>query len=73
MIKLSPGRPVARALAGLGLLVTAISIGLAALPPEDAADPGLVVGKVVGSCVGLLLLGALLYARSRGRMSAGGG
>ena len=73
MIKLSPGRPLARALAVLGFLVTLVSIVLAALPPEDAGDPGLVVGKVVGSCAGLLLLGALLYARSRSRMSAGGG
>ena len=73
MFKLSPGRPLARGLAVLGFLVTAVSIVLAALPPEDAGDPGLVVGKVVGSCAGLLLLGALLYARSRSRLSAGGG
>jgi glutamate:GABA antiporter len=67
MIKLARGRLVARALAALGLIVTAISIVLAALPPEDAEDPGLVVGKVVGSCAALLVVGALLYARGRRR------
>ncbi len=73
MIKLARGRPIARALAAIGFLVTAISIVLAALPPADADNPGLVVGKVVGSSVALLLIGALLYARSRGRISPGGG
>jgi len=73
MIKLARGRPIARGLAAIGFLVTAISIVLAALPPADADNPGLVVGKVVGSSVALLLIGALLYARSRGRISRGGG
>lgn len=65
MIKLGRGRPVAQALAGLGLAVTAISIALAALPPEDSTRPGLAVIKVVGSSLALVVVGAALFARSR--------
>lgn len=64
MIKLARGRRLARGLAGLGFLVTAISIALACVPPDDATDPALAVVKVVGSSAGLLVLGALLYLRS---------
>ncbi len=67
MIKLARGRPVARALAGLGFLVTAISIALACVPPDDAGDAALAVVKVIGSSAGLLVVGALLYLRSRRR------
>ena len=67
MIKLSRGRALARALAALGFAVTFISIALACVPPDDATDPALAVIKVVGSSVGLLVLGALLYRRSRRR------
>ncbi|HUS67417.1 MAG TPA: APC family permease [Kofleriaceae bacterium] len=65
MIKLGRGRPVGRALAGLGLTVTAISIALAALPPEGSTRPALAVLKVVGSSAALVAVGAALVARSR--------
>ena len=61
------GRPVAIVLASVGLATTAISIVLAALPPEDSTDPPLAVAKVVGSGVALLAVGALLFARARRR------
>lgn len=61
MIKLARGRVIARLLAGLGLVVTAISIALACVPPEDSDDPALAVIKVVGSSAALLAIGGLLY------------
>ena len=67
MIKLARRRFIAQLLAGLGLVVTAISIALACVPPDDAGDPALAVVKVIGSSAGLLIAGALLYLRSRRR------
>jgi hypothetical protein len=51
----------ARAIAAVGLAVTLLSIGLAAIPPPDAQDPVLAVIKVVGGSVVLVVLGTLLY------------
>jgi len=60
-------RPLAIALAVLGLAVTAVAIVLATLPPEDSTDPALAVVKVVGSTVGLVVVGAGLFALGRRR------
>ncbi len=68
VIKLGGSRLVGRLLAGLGFAVTGISIALAAVPPEDSENPALAVGKVVGSSVALLAIGALLYVLARARM-----
>jgi amino acid transporter len=53
-----------RALAALGLAVTAASIVLAAMPPEGTADPALAVIKVVGSSVALVAVGLWIYLRA---------
>lgn len=58
-------RPGARVVAGLGLAVTLLSIGLAAIPPPGAPDPGIAVIKIVGGSAMVVVLGAVLYARSR--------
>jgi amino acid transporter len=63
-------RPHARAIAAVGLAVTLLSIGLAAIPPPDAPGPGLAVIKVVGGSVVLVVLGMLLYARAWKRTSS---
>ncbi|HKA87502.1 MAG TPA: APC family permease [Haliangiales bacterium] len=63
-LRVPGGRPVAILLASVGLATTAISIVLAALPPEGSTDPALAVVKVVGSGVGLLALGVLLFGRA---------
>jgi glutamate:GABA antiporter len=55
----------ARALGALGLAITLLSIGLAAMPAPDAPSPVLSTVKVVGGSVLLLALGALLYRRGR--------
>lgn len=65
MIKVARGRTLARLLAALGLAVTAISIVLAALPPEDSTSAALSVVKVVGSSAALVVVGVFLFARSR--------
>jgi glutamate:GABA antiporter len=58
-------RPGARVIAAIGLGVTLFSIGLAAIPAEDAEDPTLAMVKVIGGSVFLLLAGALLWSRRR--------
>jgi amino acid transporter len=73
MIKLGSRRAIARVFAGLGIATTAISIALAAVPPEDSDNPALAVGKVVGSSLALLAVGVLLYAAGRARMKPRGG
>ncbi len=65
IIRVPGGRPVAILLASVGLATTAISIVLAALPQEDSTDPVLAVVKVVGSGVGLVGVGVLLFGRAR--------
>ena len=62
-------RPHARAIAVVGLAVTLLSIGLAAIPPPDDPRPVLAVVKIVGGSVVLMVLGALLYARTGKRAS----
>ncbi len=61
------GRVMAVLVGALGLGTTAISIGLAALPPEGSAHPVLAVVKVAGSSAALVAVGTLIYARGRAR------
>ncbi|HEY3215530.1 MAG TPA: APC family permease [Candidatus Eisenbacteria bacterium] len=65
VIRVPGGRPAAVLLAALGLTTTAISIVLAAIPPQDAGNPGLAVLKVVGASALLVVAGTILYARGR--------
>jgi amino acid transporter len=65
VIRVPGGRPAAVFLATLGLLTTAVSIVLAAFPPDDAGDPALAVLKVVGASVLLVVAGSALYLRGR--------
>lgn len=59
----------ARALAGLGLAVTLLSIGLACIPAPDSSDPVMSRVKIVGGSVALMALGAAVYWRARSRAS----
>jgi glutamate:GABA antiporter len=65
VMRVPGGRPVAIALASLGFLVTAISIVLACVPPDDEPDKMLAVIKVVGSSVVLVAVGAVIYFLGR--------
>jgi glutamate:GABA antiporter len=69
VIRVTGGRPVAVALAVLGFITTAISIGLALVPAADEPNKVLAVTKVAGLTVLLVLAGAVVYwmaRRSRG-------
>lgn len=59
------GRRVAIALAATGFAVTAISIVLACIPPDDEPNKTLAVVKVAGASVALVAIGAAVYAVGR--------
>jgi glutamate:GABA antiporter len=67
VIRVPGGRPVAVALATLGLSVTTISIALALIPAEDEPDKLLAVAKVAGLTILLVAGGALVYFLGRRR------
>jgi amino acid transporter len=68
-----PGGPAGAVfLATLGFATTAISIGLALLPPAGTPNPALAVLKVGLPNAALVGLGALLYLRGRARRAAPG-
>jgi glutamate:GABA antiporter len=65
-----PGGPrAATALAALGFVVTAISIVLACVPPDDEPNKMLAVVKVVGSSAVLVGIGVLVYAMGKRRQA----
>ncbi len=65
VIRVPGGRGVARALAVLGFVVTAVSIVLACVPPDDEPNKVLAVVKVVGSSAALVGIGAVVYRMGR--------
>jgi amino acid transporter len=66
-----PGGPaVAKAVAALGFLTTAVSIVLACVPADDEPRKALAVVKVVGSSVALVAIGAGVYLAGRRRLDA---
>ena len=67
VIRVPGGRPVATVAAGVGFLVTAVSIVLSCVPEQAEPDKPLFVIKVVGSSVALVALGALVYVTGRRR------
>ena len=61
-----PGGPaVAKTLAAIGFVVTAISIVLACIPPDEEPAKILAVVKVVGASVALVAMGAVVYLMGR--------
>lgn len=65
VIRLPGGKPVSICLASLGLITTLISIVLAVIPAPDEADKKLAVLKVVGSSLGLVVIGVAVYSIGR--------
>jgi amino acid transporter len=59
------GKPVAIALAGLGLASTAVTIVLSAIPAEDEPNKLLAVAKVVGGCIVLMGAGVVVFLLER--------
>jgi hypothetical protein len=67
VIRVPGGRPVAIGLAGLGLMTTIISIGLALIPAEDDPNKPLAVSKIAGLTILLVAAGGLVYYLGRRR------
>jgi amino acid transporter len=72
VMRVPGGKAVAVALASLGFFVTAVSIVLACIPPDEEPNKGLAVAKVVGSSLVLVGIGVLVYLLGRRRADGGG-
>ncbi len=70
VIRVPGGAGVARAVAALGFLTTAVSIVLACVPPDDEPRKMLAVVKVVGSSLALVLIGVAVYVAGRRSLDA---
>ena len=73
VMRIPGGRPVAIAMALLGLLTTVISSVLACIPPDDEANKVFAVIKLLGSSACLVGIGALIYwmGKRRARLKMG--
>ena len=71
VMRVPGGKPVAVVIAALGFLVTAVSIVLACIPPDEEPNKSLAVFKVVGSSLVLVGIGAVVYLLGRRRAGAG--
>jgi amino acid transporter len=67
VIRVPGGKPAAIALASLGFIVTAVSIVLSCVPPDDEPHKMLAVVKVVGASLVLIVIGAVVYWLGRRR------
>jgi amino acid transporter len=61
VIRVPGGPAVAKVLASLGFLVSAIAIVLACVPADDEPYKMFAVVKIVGSSVALVAIGAMIY------------
>jgi glutamate:GABA antiporter len=71
VMRVPGGKPVAVALASLGFFVTAVSIVLACIPPDEEPNKSLAVIKVVGLSMVLVGIGVVVYLLGRRRAGAG--
>ena len=67
VMRVPGGKPAAIALASIGFFVTAVSIVLACIPPDDEPNKTLAVVKVVGLSLVLIGIGAIVYLLGRRR------
>jgi hypothetical protein len=67
VMRVPGGSSAAIALASIGFLVTAISIVLACIPPDEEPNKLLAVVKVVGASAALVAAGAIVYVAGRSR------
>jgi glutamate:GABA antiporter len=67
VIRVPGGRVVATALASMGFVVTAVSIVLSCMPPDEEPDKTLFVVKVVGASLALVGIGVVVYLLGRRR------
>ena len=71
VMRVPGGKPVAILLAATGFIVTAVSIVLACIPPDEEPNKTLAVVKVVGSSAVLVAIGAVVYMLGRRRARSG--
>jgi glutamate:GABA antiporter len=71
VMRVPGGKGVAIFLASLGFVVTAVSIVLACIPPDEEPNKTLAVVKVVGSSLVLVAIGAVVYLLGRRRAMSG--
>ncbi len=71
VMRVPGGKLVAIALAATGFIVTAVSIVLACIPPDEEPDKMFAVVKVVGSSAVLVGIGAVVYMLGRRRARSG--
>lgn len=71
VMRVPGGRPVAILVAAVGFIVTAVSIVLACVPPDEEPDKMFAIVKVVGSSLVLVGIGAVVYLLGRRRAGSG--
>jgi amino acid transporter len=71
VMRVPGGTPAAIALASVGFVVTALSIVLACIPPDEEPNKMLAVVKVVGASLALVGIGAVVYLLGRHRARSG--
>lgn len=71
VMRVPGGKPVAILVAAVGFIVTAVSIVLACIPPDEEPDKMFAVVKVVGSSLVLVGVGAVVYMLGRRRAGSG--
>ncbi len=71
VMRVPGGKPVAILLAATGFIVTAVSIVLACIPPDEEPYKTLAVVKVVGASAVLVGIGAVVYVLGRRRARSG--
>jgi glutamate:GABA antiporter len=71
VMRVPGGTPVAIALAVIGFIVTAVSIVLACIPPDEEPDKLFAVVKVVGLSLVLVGIGVVVYLLGRQRARSG--
>src|SRR5258706_9019643 len=67
VMRVPGGKPVAVALAVIGFIVTAVSIVLACIPPDEEPNKRLAVGKVVGLSLVLIWICAVVSLSGKRR------
>jgi amino acid transporter len=67
VMRVPGGRPIALALASIGLLSTIITIGLSIVPDDDEPNKPLAIVKTVGMTALLIAIGIAVYVNGRRR------
>jgi amino acid transporter len=67
VIRVPGGKVVAKLVAMLGFVTTAVTIALSLIPQPDESNKALALLKILGGCGALLLVGVWLYVAGKSR------